>query len=496
MRPGASLLVAIGAALLMLAFAIITPADVDLWGHLKFGGDIVAAGTIPRTDPYSFTSDRTWVNHEWLAEVIFDAVYRVSGSAGLIVSKVLAIAAVLAMGLRVIVRAGVPVSHRIWLIAVLYAGTYWRTHSIRPQLFSVVLFAVMVIALDAAARGRRRWLLTIPPLFAIWVNLHGGWIVGAGVFAIWVVLRVARRGATLRDRTGLLGIAAAAALATTINPYGWGLWAFLAETVRFNRQDIQDWSPVMKDLWLLALPWACVTAVALAAVWRRRTVLTIEHAVIVVALGAAAFRVSRLDAFFTIAVVMWCAGAWASPAGARATDGVRPLARAPRGALAITALMLAAIAVPAVRAVSPYAGCVPIAGEWAPDLDASRFIAQNDLRGRLLTWFDWGEYVIWQFGPRLQVSIDGRRETVYSEMLIDTHRSFYAGEATPALVRDLDVDYAWLPSHIQPETRLLPPDWIEIFRSVRSAIFARRPARTFTSVTPAPAPDRRCFPGP
>jgi hypothetical protein len=476
----------------MLAFAIVTPADVDLWGHLKFGGDILDARVIRAVDSYSFTSDRTWINHEWLAEVTCAAVYRSAGSTGLIAMKVMAIAALLAMVWRVLVRAGVAMSHRIWLCAILYAGTYWRTHSIRPQLFSVVLFAAMLVALDAVARGRRRWLLAIPPLFALWVNLHGGWIVGAGVFAIWIVLRVVRRDSTPRERAVLLAAAAAAAAATIINPYGWRLWAFLAETVRFNRQDIQDWSPVMKDPLLLALPWAGVAVVAIAAVLRRRSVLTIERAVIVVVLGAAAFRVSRLDAFFSIAVVMWCAGAWASAADARAAGAWIP----PRGALAITSLTLAAIVVPAVRAVAPYAGCIPIAGEWAPDLDASRFIAANDLRGRLLTWFDWGEYVIWHFGPRLQVSIDGRRETVYSERLIETHRSFYSGETTPALTRDLDVDYAWLPAHIQPQSRLQAPDWIEIFRSGRSAIFARRPARAFTAVTIAPPPERRCFPGP
>ena len=43
--------------------------------------------------------------------------------------------------------------------------------------------------------------------------------------------------------------------------------------------------------------------------------------------------------------------------------------------------------------------------------------------GNLVVDFDWGEYVIWHLGPRIKVSIDGRRETVYSSQ---------------ALVRDLD----------------------------------------------------------
>ena len=54
-----------------LAIAVArTVADVDLWGHVLFGRDIVNQREIPVTDPYSFTSDRPWTNHEWLAESI------------------------------------------------------------------------------------------------------------------------------------------------------------------------------------------------------------------------------------------------------------------------------------------------------------------------------------------------------------------------------------------------------------------------------------------
>ena len=49
---------------------MLTKADADLWGHVRFGRDILRGG-IHDGDPYSFTSDIPWVNHEWLAEVLF-----------------------------------------------------------------------------------------------------------------------------------------------------------------------------------------------------------------------------------------------------------------------------------------------------------------------------------------------------------------------------------------------------------------------------------------
>jgi len=41
-----------------------TPADPDLWGHVRFGQDLLRSGRLSAVDPYSFTSDRPWVNHE------------------------------------------------------------------------------------------------------------------------------------------------------------------------------------------------------------------------------------------------------------------------------------------------------------------------------------------------------------------------------------------------------------------------------------------------
>ena len=79
-RVGPSFLVGAGLVLLLFTASVGTPADADLWGHLTFGRDIVASGHAVQVDRYSFTSDVPWVNHEWLAEVVFFEAYRLAGS--------------------------------------------------------------------------------------------------------------------------------------------------------------------------------------------------------------------------------------------------------------------------------------------------------------------------------------------------------------------------------------------------------------------------------
>ena len=96
-------------------------------------------------------------------------------------------------------------------------------------------------------------------------------------------------------------------------------------------------------------------------------------------------------------------------------------------------------------------------GTWLPDVAAAKALSASHPSGRMVTWFDWGEYAIWQFGPASKVSIDGRRETVYSEQALERQVAIAFGDAAGlhALER-LSPEYVWLP--LARSRRTL--DWI------------------------------------
>jgi hypothetical protein len=166
------------------------------------------------------------------------------------------------------------------------------------------------------------------------------------------------------------------------------------------------------------------------------------------------------------------------------------------GVVAITVATVLAMLVPAARLIRPYATCLSIGGPWVPEADAGRFIAVNHLKGRMLTWFDWGEYAIWQFGPDVQVSMDGRRETVYTDATIQAHRRFYAADETALpYLRALNPDYIWLPVRLAVTSRLADAGWIPIFKGSISTVWARDGAGPFRQLGTLSAA-MRCFPGP
>ena len=501
---GPGLLAGIGLVLVLAAATIGTPADADLWGHITFGRDVIATGQIIQADPYSFTSDRAWVNHEWLSEITFAEAYRLAGSSGLVVLKVLVIAVLFGFLWNHIKRLRPSLAITATVLALAYVGTFWRTHTVRPQLFSVLFFAVLLITLTRVDEGRRWRLLIVAPLMALWVNVHGGWIVGIGVLGLWTAARIVDSRMPWNERL-LLAIAGLASLvATWLNPYGVDMWRFLAETVRLGRSDIEEWGSVLTFPIALGLPWALTFAAAGLAIWRGGSRRRGDYVAIVALLAFASFRVSRLDAFFALTVVILLtpdliAAFERFPRFRRAAppaEAARAQPASSFGIIAITVIAVAAMLVPAAKVIGPYATCLTIAGGWVPEADAARFIRLNRLKGRMLTWFDWGEYAIWHFGPDLQVSMDGRRETVYTDGTIQAHRRFYAADETAATyLRALNPDYIWLPKRLPVSNMLRSAGWMAAFEGPVSIVFARAGAGPFEQVAKAQT-GMRCFPGP
>ena len=504
---GPSLLAGVGIILVLATATIGTPADADLWGHITFGSDIISSGQVIQADSYAFTSDRPWVNHEWIAEVTFAEVYRLAGATGLVAFKVLVIAALFALLWRHVRMRGTPAAIAATVLAVAYVGTFWRTHTVRPQLFSVLFFAILLVTMTRIDDGRRRRFLLLPlviALMALWVNVHGGWIVGIGVLGMWTAARLVDSRIPLAERL-ILGVAGIAAVAATLlNPYGADMWRFLAETVRLGRADIEEWGSVLTFPFALGVPWAITFAAAGLAVWRGGPPRRWDYVAIVALLAFASFRVSRLDAFFALATVILLAPQLTSLAGQfavrwRAAQTAKPVRQTPApafGVMVITIIVLAAMLVPAARIIGPYTTCLTIAGAWVPDEHAGRFILHNRLEGRMLTWFDWGEYAIWHFGPDLQVSMDGRRETVYTDGTIQAHRRFYAADETASsYLRALNPDYIWLPKRLPVTATLQAAGWTAAFDGAVSVVLARPGAGPFEQVA-KPGTGMRCFPGP
>lgn len=471
--------------LLFVTIAIPTIADPDLWGHLRFGLDILQSHRLHSIDPYSFTSDRPWINHEWLSEALMAAVYSVGGVTGLVTLKIVVVVAftsIVWMTLRdqLVSPLGRFVGTSFAIVASLAV-----LHSIRPQLWSLLLTPVLLWVLTRA-RDKPNSLILVPVIFVAWVNLHGGWMIGLMLAGTWLSGGWFIGSISL-TRTVMVGVATAAA--TLVNPYGYRLWLFIAETVSTSRQDITEWLPITNSPPYFVIWWVATVLLALA-VWRGNRAPTLLAGAVLAYLS---WKVQRVVPFFVL-VAIWLAlptllsGPWETRKLFERRD------RWVAGGISVAALLAAGMAFGAqTRSALP---CITFHETSAPDQSAAAAIKAHHLRGRMITPFNWGEFVIWHFGPTLQVSMDGRRETVYTDATLQAHRRFLQqGFAASPQLEASTPDYIWLPRTYPVTDALAENGWQPVITTSKSIVWSRKPATGQRKPSIAVDAVSGCFPG-
>jgi len=209
---------------------------------------------------------------------------------------------------------------------------------------------------------------------------------------------------------------------------------------------------------------------------------------VLLVLASGAASVTRLVPLFGLAAVVLLSAYWPFDA----QQGVAPHDRL--GLVAVE-LVFVAITLAAVFPTRLVSTCVRILDSpYAPDTRAGE--ALRGTRGRLVTYFDWGEYALWHFGPALKVSIDGRRETVYTDETVAEQQAIVEG--TPAGIAALEriaPEYVWLPSAATATARWLTTNGYRLeVQTPRSFIAVRQdlPALPGHVATASSG----CFPGP
>ena len=204
--------------------------DPDIWWHLRNAETLLSTHHFLHQDTYSFTTHgQPWINPEWLAEIPYFLGMRFFGELGIflvmLVATELVIAGVFLLSLR---RSADPKAAFLatW-IAVLFASINIGPRTI---LFGWICFLAEMLLLEDFLKNRDRlWLM--PPLFALWINLHGSWLIGLGFFLIfaasgfvqgaWGGIQAVRW--TRSQVKKLVAVSVASIAALFVNPYGWEL---------------------------------------------------------------------------------------------------------------------------------------------------------------------------------------------------------------------------------------------------------------------------------
>jgi hypothetical protein len=150
-------------------------SDGDLARHLRHGRYMLEHGGLIRADPFSYTRPGApFVGFEYGSQVLYSLAERLGGLPGVAILAGLLVGLTYALLARFLLKRGVDplLAYLTTVMAALAGAGHWLA---RPHLFS---FVAVMLLLELLERAPRKPFLPFAALFAIWANIHGGFVYG------------------------------------------------------------------------------------------------------------------------------------------------------------------------------------------------------------------------------------------------------------------------------------------------------------------------------
>ena len=352
--------------------------------------------------------------------------------------------------------------------------------AVRPQAFTFLVFLLVLIVLERADRGERRWLWFGPPLVAFAANLHGGVLASAGLFLLWLVLSLSS--VAFRERSlaaicaqpnrAIIFVGVITIAAIFFNPYGIQLLFFLLRTATVPRPEIGEWQPIAL-MSVEGLVYVFFLALALTGLMFSRK----ERSPVLITLFACTALLPLIASRHMPLFGLTCAiltGHHVADVWDRTSPVLSMYGNHESQSVWFTAASFV-IALGAIMASLPNFQCIRMDGRETFPVKAVALLKQSNAAGNIAVHFDWGEYVLWHLGPRIKVSIDGRRETVYSERSYAENLRFTGGLGNwDEILEKHETDLVFV-SKTFPVFNLmqLKPGWTRVYEDPMSGLFVR-----------------------
>jgi hypothetical protein len=391
-------------------------SDGDLARHLRHGRYMLEHGELIRADPFSFTRPNApFVGFEYGSQLLYALAERVGGLPAVAVLAGMLIALTYALLTRFLLKRGVdPLLACLTVaLAIALGAGHWTA---RPHLFS---FVAIVILLGMLEGKPRKAVLGCAVLFALWANLHGGFVYGWILIGMYLVgslgeLFWSDDRAAWRERVRYyVTMLTTAITATLLNPHGlelhrhlfgfFGKPFLMDNTAEFVSPDFHEFGGKV----FLAVVLLCLGSLAL---YRRRP--TLPHLLVVCAgIAFALISVRNIPLFGLTALPILALHVdelWRrlpDPGGVRGRFDTTARNTSTLPWALPVAVLLVGLAVARGRAGSVQL----IRDEFDTTIFPVAAVAKarnKHLEGRLFTEFPWGGYLVYAW-PEQKIFIDG-----------------------------------------------------------------------------------------
>jgi hypothetical protein len=428
--PARAGLVLLGLAVLLLSGP--PPfVDPDVYHGLSLVREALSLGEIPRDDRFAYTPTVSpVVHHEWAEAGVLYFIVTYTGGTGLVVLKH-SLSLGIAAGVFLLARrrgASLGVACSLAPVAI-FLGWMGLT-TVRAQVFTLFFLVVLLWFLEEDRRGKRWWIGPWLALHVVWLNVHGGFVVGCVLFAAHALEQALRRRPTMH--LVLAGLAMAALV--PLNPWGTAYYGYIWKAVLLDRSVIEEWRPVWRAWAPITLVYGISLLVAIYGIAK----VGLRRAEGWPLVALAAYAALRHQRHLSIHALVWFAHV---PAIVQCTELGRALQTSfasPRRWVTPIAGVVAILVIARLIRVKPWELQVPAnPGDNRITSDSARieeliypvgavaYLREAAFHGNLMVPFLHGAYITWHLYPRVRVSLDGRFEVAYPPGALQESRIFY-----------------------------------------------------------------------
>lgn len=449
----------------------------DTWWDLKTGEMIWNTRSVPTVDLFSFTTNHhAVVPHEWLAQVSIYAAYHFGGYVGMAVWFYVFVSLLSIAGYALCWlysgsgRLAFFGALGIWFFATI-------GFSIRAQLIGYLLLVCELLIVWLGRNRNPKWLFALPPLFIVWVNCHGSFLLGLAVLGAVLAcsflefragLLVSHRWAN--QQRHMLATAFLLSLpAVLVNPAGLRQIAYSINvmfSLPLNTHLVSEWQPAPFNdprAWGLL----GIAGLVLLVPLLRRVELTVQE-LLLVALGfGLAVQHERMVFVF---------GIFAMPVLCRLASNAWDARQPDRNRVLLNAVVILIATMAIVRSVPTSRDLTELVNKANP-VKAVNFIRHSGVSGRMLNDYDYGGYLIWA-APEHKVFADGRGDVYEWTGVLGDYLRWANLQADPKFVLDkYRIDFCLL-SRDAPISRMMQllPGWKSVYSDDMSVVFVRSTA--------------------
>ena len=465
--------------------ALVRDGDTGL--HTRTGDYILDHGTIPTTDPFSFTKPgERWFAFQWLAGVVFALLNRWMGLKGVVLLTGVLIAGTCLVLLRNMICRGA--NGLLSMLLVLVAASAMSIHfHARPHIFTLFFLAVAHFLIARDQQHRSAWFWSIVPLTMLWANMHSGFPVVLVTLGLLVTGEAI--GAFFRNtgqntgwpavqRYGIALVLCAAA--TLVNPNGLALYSHIFQFLNnpWVLEHVDEYkSPIFHSeamYYYLAILFGGLLSI--------RTMIDRAQwtpALWILFFGASSLVSARHVPIFVIIALPFIAmevtalfDTLARSQGAKSVIGVlHDVADRTSTRLQPVSIWSAI----AVAAIALFCASFPtdLAAKYFPRDIVNRH-ASELAAGRVFTTDQWGDYLLWKNYPQQKVFMDGRSD-YYQEGVGNEYLQVYvAGLGWRKTLEKYQVNLALVPIDIPlAEAMRADPAWTVIDQDSQALLFRR-----------------------